>query len=49
MEANLAAALARLPQRVTNTTLVLRFDQASFPGLEVEALQAWAASLQGSP
>lgn len=47
MEANLGAALARLPQTIDGETLVIRFDQASFPGVELEKLQAWAASLQG--
>ncbi len=49
LEANLASALAKLPQTISGATLVVRFDQTSFPGVELDKLQAWGASLQPAP
>ena len=46
VEEHLGAAFAKLPQTLTDTRLVIRFDQTSFPGVELEKLQAWAATLQ---
>lgn len=46
LEENLSAALAKLPQKITGSTLTLSFDQSSFPGVELEKLQAWLAALQ---
>lgn len=46
VEENLSAALAKLPQQVSGSTLVLTFDQNSFEGVELEKLQAWIATLQ---
>ena len=46
LEENLAAALAKLSQQVTGATLTLRFDQSSFPGVELAKLQAWLVGMQ---
>jgi len=48
LEPALGAAISKLLQTVTGTTLTLRFDQDSFPGVELEKLQAWVASLQAA-
>jgi hypothetical protein len=48
LEDNLAAALARLPQSIDGATLAVRFDQTSFPGVELSKLQAWIARAQAA-
>lgn len=48
LEENLATSLARLPQLVSRATLVIRFDQKSFAGVELEKLQAWIARVQAA-
>ena len=48
LEENLAAALSRLPQSVTGSMLVIRFDQTKFAGVELEKLQAWMARMQAA-
>jgi hypothetical protein len=44
IEANLGDALAKLAQTLTDSTLVVRFDQTSFPNVSLEKLQAWITS-----
>lgn len=48
LEENLGAAFAKLPQTVSGTTLAIRFTQDSFPGVELDKLQAWVGSLQAA-
>ena len=48
LEQNLAAALSRLPQSITGSTLIIHFDQAKFAGVELEKLQAWMARMQAA-
>ncbi|MCE9574118.1 MAG: hypothetical protein K8W52_13310 [Deltaproteobacteria bacterium] len=43
LEASLAAALARLPQSVVGTTLVIRFDRSNFSAVDGATLSAWVA------
>jgi hypothetical protein len=44
--AHFAAALAKLPQSIAGSTLVVRFDQTQLAGIKLADLQAWAARFQ---
>ncbi len=48
LETNLALALSRLPQKLAGTKLTVEFTHDSFPGVELDKLQAWLASVQAA-
>jgi hypothetical protein len=48
LETNLELALSKLPQKLADTKLTIEFTQDSFPGVELDKLQAWLASAQAA-